>query len=204
MIIPIIYKIVHIDYSIENRQNKAMNEKKSPFGDLCHQYRGSNHLSEQTMGQKIEELGYRLGAKPGGNKQPVVSQFEREIDPEDAKRRQHRDPPLEYVETCAKLFMLSSEQKYALFEAALQSSEKIVINKKAIEGGIKDDIIQLITSLILSFTEMDKIIEKDKKRGYLDGSQLKLKHYWEALNKASQGFIEEIKKHALEYKNPSS
>jgi hypothetical protein len=187
-----------------------MNEKKSPFGDLCHQYRGNLHLSEQAMGQKIEELGYKLGAKPGSNKQPVISQFERVIDPEGAIRKQHRDPPLEYVEACAKLFELSSEQKYSLFVAALQSSEKIVFDGKAIEGSIKDSMIKIIASLIVSCTEADKaitIIEKNKNKLYVPQEYYQAGKIMERLNafkSASECFIKEINQLSLEYKVSSS
>ncbi|MDR2010725.1 MAG: hypothetical protein LBQ22_09615 [Bacteroidales bacterium] len=189
-----------------------MNEKKSPFGDLCHQHRGKFHLSEQAMGQKIEELGYKLGNKPDSNKQPVVSQFEREIDPVNVDRKQHRDPPLEYVETCAELFKLSSPEKYSLFVAALDSSEKIVIDKDAIEGGIKTEIIKIVTSLLLACTELDKIIAKDednkkKNTHYIysdDKRERELLEKWKHFINAFQSLIEEIEQHPLEYKVLSS
>jgi hypothetical protein len=120
------------------------------------------------MGRRIEELGYKLGARPGSNKQPVVSQFEREPDPADSDRKQHRDPPLGYIEACAKLFDLSSGQKYTLFVAALQSSEKIVIDKKAIEGELQDSIINILAALILSCTEVSKVKEEYKETWVID------------------------------------
>jgi hypothetical protein len=182
-----------------------MNEKKSVFGDLCHQFRGRLHLSEQTMGQKIEERGYKLGVKPGSNKQPVISQFEREIAPLNASHKKHRDPPLEYVEACAKLFELKSSEKYSLFVAALNSSERIVIDKNAIEGNAKDRIINIIGSLLLSCTKLDEIIEKDKKeilfRQSASYQDKDLVDAWNTLEKASQNFSEKIKQHPLEYNN---
>jgi hypothetical protein len=185
----------------------AMNEKKSPFGDLCYKYRGRDHLTQQAMGQKIEELGYSLGNLSGGNRQPVISQFEREIDPEGAEHKQHRDPPLDYVEACAKLFNLSSEQKHTLFEAALHSSEYITINTKAIEGEIKNDIIRIIISIILSCAEIDKLKKEDKGRKIetpLHPDQRYLLTIWDLLIKASKEYFDVIKQHALEYKSHTS
>jgi hypothetical protein len=185
-----------------------MNDKKSPFGDLCHQYRVRDHLTQQEMGVKIEELEHRLWANQGGNKQPLISQFEREIDPEGAEHKQHRDPPLDYVEACAKLFNLSSEQKYALFEAALQSSEKIVISTKSIEGNLKDNIIQIITSLMLlpstRIGELTKLEEEERLGDIKDAKLLTLFRYWSALKIASKNFIKEIRQFAPDNKSPLS
>ena len=149
-----------------------------------------------------------MGNKPDSNKQPVVSQFEREIDPVNVDRKQHRDPPLEYVETCAELFKLSSPEKYSLFVAALDSSKKIVIDKDAIEGGIKTEIIKIVTSLLLSCTELDKIIAKDedskKKNTHYtypyDERERELLEKWKCFIDAFQCLIEELKQHPLEYK----
>jgi FtsZ-binding cell division protein ZapB len=118
-------------------------------------------MTEQDMGEKIEEMGYKLGITSGNNKQPLISQYERIIGPDSVSQKQHRDPPLDYVETCAKLFKLPPLEKYGLFVAALQSSENIVISKKSIEGFIENDIIKIIASIILSSNEIAKINEKE-------------------------------------------
>jgi hypothetical protein len=191
-----------------------MNEKKSPFGDLCHQYRGRLHFSEQAMGQKIEEMGYRLGDKPGSNKQPVISQFERESDLPDSGHKLHRDPPLEYVEACAGLFGLSFTEKYSLFVAALKSSKKLVIDEKVIKGAVKDSIIRVIASLILSCTEADKaitLIDEDKnqpidkysldKYSEIQSAKTVLEK-WSNLVKSAESIIDEINQQIPDTKNP--
>lgn len=163
-----------------------MNDKKSPFGDLCHMHRVSLHLSEAEMGQKIEELGCKLGSKQGSNRQPVISQFERAIDPPGVPRKQHRDPPLNYVETCARLFELNPVQRYELFVAALDSSEKIVIDKAAIDEE-KNTILCFLAALFIASKKGFKTLIYDEDSNGLYNA-------WQDLKNASDRFIDEIKK----------
>jgi len=179
-----------------------MNDKKSPFGDLCHQYRGKIHLSEQEMGKKIEELGYKLGKDKGKNKQPLISQFERKLEPEGPSRTQHRDPPLDYVEVCARVFKLAPPEKYDLFIAALQSSEKLVFDRNAIDDGeIEKEIISIVLSLILSGKKLGNIVKnhKENKQKSLSYTYPEndddRKYYlaWEKLLNTSQEMIEIVR-----------
>jgi hypothetical protein len=165
-----------------------MNDKKSPFGDLCHMHRVSLHLSEAEMGQKIEELGCKLGSKQGSNRQPVISQFERAIDPPGVPRKQHRDPPLNYVETCARLFELNLVQRYELFVAALDSSEKIVIDKAAIDEEMKKIMSCLLAALFVSSKKDVKTLIDD------DNNNSLYNKAWIGLKNAPDRFIDEIKK----------
>jgi hypothetical protein len=95
---------------------------------------------------------------------------------------------------------LSSDQKFALFVAAIKSSEKIVIDKKAIEGDLEDSIINMLAALILSCTEVSKTQELDKKQAY-DIERNKFLSAWNDLNQKSKIFIETLKEHPLEYKS---
>jgi hypothetical protein len=99
------------------------------------------------MGIEIEKLGYKLGKKSDSSRQSPINMLEHSIDPPDAPRKQHRDPPLEYVEVCSQLFKLSPSEKYGLFTAALNSSEKIVIDPDLFASTIKE----LLTDVIVSF-----------------------------------------------------
>jgi hypothetical protein len=177
-----------------------MKGKKSSFGELCHRYRGTK-MTEQDMGEKIEEMGYKLGINPGKNKQPLISQYERIIGPDSVSQKQHRDPPLDYVETCAKLFELPPLEKYGLFVAALQSSENIVISKKSIEGYIENEIIKVIVSIILSSNEIaknnakvDKLIETEGPSAQvkLENKETELFDAWNNMIKSSEIIINNV------------
>jgi hypothetical protein len=163
-----------------------MNNKKSPFGDLCHMYRVRQYPSEAEMGQKIEELGCKLGSKPGSNRQPVISQFERAISSQEAPNKQHRDPPLDYVEACAQLFKLNPAQKYDLFVAALYSSEKIVIDTAAIDEE-KNTILCFLAALFIASKKGFKTLIYDEDSNGLYNA-------WQGLKNASDRFVDEIKK----------
>jgi hypothetical protein len=168
-----------------------MNDKKSLFGDLCHMHRVRLHLSEAEMGQKIEELGYKLGSKPGSSRQPVISQFERAIDPPGATRKHHRDPPLDYVETCARLFKLNPAQRYDLFVAALKSSEKVIIDEVIINDKIKETILCLLAALLMSGKEFSSLFTYN--RYALNTADKDFLNAWEALKSASDRLIKELK-----------
>jgi hypothetical protein len=184
-----------------------MSLKKSAFGELCHKHRGK--MTEQEMSKTFieDDIGYKLGKKPAKSKQSLISQFEREFDPEGAIRKQHRDPPLEYVEACAKLFELPLSEKYDLFVSALQSSENIVFDKNNIEGHIKREIIEIILSLILSGRKLGNIIKKhqENKRKSLsytspnNDTDMQFIFAWEQLLKASQDMINVVKRNDFKY-----
>jgi len=183
-----------------------MNEKKSLFGDLCYRYRGKLHITEQEMGEKIEKLGYKLGKEKGKNKQPLISQFERKME-KGTGWKQHRDPPLEYVEVCAKLFELAPSEKYDLFIAALQSSEKLIFDRNTIDGEIEKESISIILSLILSGKKLGNIIKKykenkQKSRLYTypeDKNDMDYVLAWEKLLNTSQQMIDLVKKDHFDY-----
>jgi len=177
-----------------------MKKTKSRFGITCASKRG--RLSEQDMGREIENLGYKLGKDLNSNKQPVISQFEHELDGDEAKRKQHRDPPLDYVETCATLFKLSKVEEYGLFIDALMSSETIAIDAEVLDGVLKEDIIKVIAALVLSNSELKYCVEKEKSLRESDkamqycnfmSSNKKLLDAWKTVVKSSQEIVNEIK-----------
>jgi hypothetical protein len=194
-----------------------MNEKKSPFGMLCKSYRARLSFNETDMGEKIEELGYSLGKKSGSSRQAAINMFEHSIDPPDASRKQHRDPPLDYVEACAELFKFSTPEKYELFCAALNSSEKIIIdpalfdslektiadppisdskNESNAKLTIKDILVAVIVSLYLGREKIPEIEKKFLKNPY---SKENKKSYesWSTLQCAVDGFVDLVKRDAL-------
>jgi hypothetical protein len=185
----------------------VMDEKKSLFGVLCVINRAKHHIKEKEMGQKIEDLGYKLGREKGSNKQPLISQFERKLEPDGPGRTQHRDPPLDYVEVCAKLFELSPPEKYDLFIAALQSSEKLIFDRNAIDGEIEEEIISIILSLILSGKKLGNIVKKHQENKqksllYVYPENTNDREYyfaWDNLSKASQRLIEVVRKNYFDY-----
>jgi len=184
-----------------------MNDTKSPFGDLCYQYRGKLHIKEHEMGIKIVELGYELGKKKGSDKQPLISQFERKQEPDGPGSKQHRDPPLDYVEVCARVFELAPPEKFDFFIAALQSSEKLIFDRNAINGEVEKEIISIILSLILSGKELGNIIKthnekKQKSLRYIypdNKNDIDYLSAWEMLVKGSQKLIDLVKTNPNNY-----
>lgn len=213
------YVIFHIKYRIFNIDqmrivwyNVTMSLKKSLFGELCRRHR--RNMTEQEMAKKILEMenSYKLGKKPAKSKQPLVSQFEREFDLKGIQRKQHRDPPLDYVETCANLFELSPPDKYDLFVAAMQSSKKIIFDKKNIEGHIEIEIINIFLSLIFSGKELGNIVKthlekKAKTLTYVYPDNDKDKQLllaWEELSKAAQQMINAVRQNHHKYSSNDS
>ena len=202
------YRHEHIEIFLLFKYHSNMNQKKSIFGDLCHQYRGRLHISEREMGKKIGESEYKIGKNPRNNKQPVISQFERILDHGNTKRKQHRDPPLEYVEACSKVFGLPASEKFGLFASAFLSSEEIVFKKKAIEGFLEPEIIDIFISLILSGSKIGQIMkthEENKKKSlnYVSPNnidEMKLLSVWDRFSESAKYFVESIKNSHFEYK----
>jgi hypothetical protein len=159
------------------------------------------------MGVEIEKLGYKLGKKSESSKQSPINMLEHSIDPPNTSRKQHRDPPLEYVEACSQLFELSPPEKYELLTAALNSSEKIVIDLDLFDSTIKELLIDVIVSLYLGCEKLPEIeIECDSLKYSLKDEDKDLSKKWDAFKKAVNEIANIMKNRALELhnKNPGS
>jgi hypothetical protein len=176
-----------------------MNEKKSPFGILCRTHRARLSLNETDMGVKIEELHYPLGKKSGSSRQSPVNMFEHSKDPPDTSRKQHRDPPLEYVEVCSVLFDLSPPEKYELFRTALDSSEKIFVDPDVFDPSMRGLLIDAITCLYLGREKIPEMEEECGSSPYnLRDEDRDLSKKWGGFKKALIELAEVLKNHKLE------
>jgi hypothetical protein len=154
------------------------------------------------MGVEIEKLGYKLGKKSDSSRQSPINMLEHSIDPPDAPRKQHRDPPLEYAKVCSQLFKLFPPEKYELFTAALNSSEKIVIDPDLFDSAIKKLLIDVIVSLYLGrekLPEMEK--ECDSLKYSLKDEDKDLSKKWDTFKEAVNEMVNIIKNYALELHN---
>jgi hypothetical protein len=142
--------------------------KKSDFGALCDSYRGKRQMSIADMAEALERQGYKLG-KTGNPKsqQPLISQYERRIGDTELDRKKHLDPPLKYVEACAKLFNLNTVEKYEFLVAALNSSSIIKIDKVIPKGKIRDEMTSILASLYLGgdMIPMEMSVESKQQDG---------------------------------------
>jgi hypothetical protein len=177
--------------------------KKSAFGALCDSYRSKRQLSIADMAEALERQGYKLG-KTGNPKsqQPLISQYERRIGETGLDRKKHLDPPLEYVEACAKLFNLDLSQKYELFVAAINSSLTIKIEQVIPKGAIRDVMTSIIASLYLGrdlIPQAESMVRKYTEHG-VEQNVRKLLHTWSAFQERSTYFIEAIKTFDLDKK----
>ena len=185
-----------------------MDKSKSAFGVLCEMYRVRFRLSMEEMAKEIEKLSYKLGRKRESKKQPLISQFERRAGDDTISQNQHRDPPLEYVEVCSRLFELSSTDKFDFFVSALQSSEKIDFKKQAIEGYIEKEILDIIVALILSGSKLGPIVEthiknrKNPNKNYYypdKPHESLLVQAWDDFIKGAHRLVDEVKKNDFTY-----
>jgi transcriptional regulator with XRE-family HTH domain len=166
-----------------------MNDKKSAFGKMCEKLRVDEGMSEEEMGQK---LGYK--AKTA---QATISTFERKLDNRGTAKGKHRDPTLQYVEKCAKLFGLDSIQKFELFYAALDSCEELRIDMSAVHPHLKKLFIRLVLAIVLG----KSVCPQDGSSDFapFGPKNVNLNDAWKELQASSNTFLELIKSYRLSY-----
>jgi hypothetical protein len=181
--------------------------KKSDFGALCDSYRSKRQMSIADMAEALERQGYKLGkgrkadtASKPTNHQPLITHYEHRIGDTELDRKKHLDPPLKYVEACAKLFNLNTVEKYELFAAAINSSSTIKIDQVISKGAIRNVMTSIIAALCLGRDLIPQVesIAAENAEYNIKQNEKKLLKSWSAFQERNTYFIEAIKKFDIE------